>query len=392
MSKSSLQALREKGCKSNLVAYQIQNSLYPLLVRPDFYCIPSEHQTHMRWMQRLAFEGYHPEPSEFVDLKRKMRQKRGEIYNTVSSYSDQMGALIGDTLINTQKLKEVAHDMGFNGDDSMVHMWQDHAAADLFTKEFGGRICMFGSARLKEGSPEYSAAQWLSQAIVEGFAHPDGTSEQVVTGGGPGIMEAANRGATMGELKLLREMVMEEGKSKDQLEQAIMRFRSQIRSAGFRINLPFEAGVNRHLQFNLSIKNFGPRKQGLVGSSCGRSTVHTGKYVPREGRHPAFFVFKGGFGTLDETWEVLTLQQCGKMPITPTFIVGRDVCASLNATLDFMEQSGTIDPLDRRLLIFCDNEVEALQKYADFYKLELRQFPRVRELIENRVPSLAMAA
>jgi uncharacterized protein (TIGR00730 family) len=127
---------------------------------------------------------------------------------------------------------------------------------------------MFGSARTHAGDPDYELARRTARLLGEaGFA--------VITGGGPGTMEAANRGA--------RE--------------------AGVRSVGLNIELPFEQEMNPYVDLPLRFHYFFTRKVMFVRYAC------------------AFVVFPGGFGTLDELFEALTLIQTGKMRHFPVTLV-----------------------------------------------------------------------
>jgi uncharacterized protein (TIGR00730 family) len=135
--------------------------------------------------------------------------------------------------------------------------------------EIGPAVCVFGSARLTEESPEYQRSREVGQALGEaGFA--------VITGGGPGLMEAANRGAQdVGAL-----------------------------SIGLNIELPREQGLNPYVDLGIEFHYFFTRKLMFVRYS------------------DALVVFPGGFGTLDELFEVLTLIQTGKAIDHPVVLEG----------------------------------------------------------------------
>lgn len=134
----------------------------------------------------------------------------------------------------------------------------------------GPAVCVFGSARTSPGDTEYELARRAGQAIGEaGYA--------VITGGGPGTMEAANRGA--------RE--------------------AGVVSVGLNIELPEEQGLNPFVDLGIEFHYFFVRKLMFVRYS------------------QAFVCFPGGFGTLDETFEVLTLIQTGKAVDHPVIAVGR---------------------------------------------------------------------
>jgi len=186
-------------------------------------------------------------------------------------------------------------------------------------------------------------------------------------------MEAGNRGALTGSWRYYQQL-LESLKHADcnpeQIRQQIYNFRMQMQSIGARVKLPFEAGCNPHLQANLTIKSFLPRKLGIVSAASGRSISHH-KQFPNNwhNRRPATFCFEGGIGTNDELWEVMCLLQCHKMPKIPIFIVGKEIHQEIDNSLDRMERNGTIDPEDRKLAIFCDNEVQAIEEYLKYYNL-----------------------
>ena len=130
-------------------------------------------------------------------------------------------------------------------------------------------VAIFGSARLKEGHPYYALTEQIARKLSDsGFS--------VVSGGGPGIMEAANKGASAGKSP----------------------------SVGLNILLPFEAGGNGYQDVSLSFQHFFARKVMFV--------KHAGAYV----------VMPGGFGTLDELTEALTLIQTSKVRRIPVILVG----------------------------------------------------------------------
>jgi uncharacterized protein (TIGR00730 family) len=135
--------------------------------------------------------------------------------------------------------------------------------------EIGPAVCVFGSARLTEEAPEYHRSREMGRALGEaGFA--------VITGGGPGLMEAANRGAQdVGAL-----------------------------SVGLNIELPHEQGLNPYVDLGIEFHYFFTRKLMFVRYS------------------DALVVFPGGFGTLDELFEVLTLIQTGKAIDHPVVLEG----------------------------------------------------------------------
>ncbi len=137
--------------------------------------------------------------------------------------------------------------------------------------ELGAAISVFGSARIPPGDPMYETAVRLGAALV-------GAGYGVITGGGPGIMEAANKGA----------------------------FEAGGVSVGLGIELPFEQGLNRYVDLGINFRYFFVRKTMFV------------KYAQ------GFVVFPGGFGTLDELFEALTLVQTRKVTRFPILLMGTE--------------------------------------------------------------------
>jgi hypothetical protein len=158
----------------------------------------------------------------------------------------------------------------------------------------GPAISVFGSARTQRDHPEYAMAEDVGARLA-------GAGYAVITGGGPGIMEAANKGA----------------------------FEAGGTSVGLGIELPFEQGINDWVEIGVNFRYFFARKTCFVKYSNG------------------FVVFPGGFGTLDELFEALTLVQTQKVTRFPIVLVGRDYWAGLvdwiRNTLAVEEKIGTRD-------------------------------------------------
>jgi uncharacterized protein (TIGR00730 family) len=175
--------------------------------------------------------------------------------------------------------------------------------------DVGPAVSIFGSARVGRRNRYYGAARRLSAALArEGFA--------IITGGGPGIMEAANRGC-------------QEGGGL---------------SHGCNIELPFEQGLNEYVDLGMEFRYFFVRKTMFV------------KYA--EG----FVIFPGGFGTLDELFEALTLIQTGKVEHFPVVLFGRDYWAGLLAWIrDKPLYEEKISPEDLDLLLVTDSVEEAAE-------------------------------
>ncbi|HSH46161.1 MAG TPA: TIGR00730 family Rossman fold protein [Longimicrobiales bacterium] len=178
--------------------------------------------------------------------------------------------------------------------------------------ELGPAVSMFGSARLGPEDPMYELAEATARAFVRaGYA--------VITGGGPGIMEAANSGAT----------------------------RAGGESVGCNIELPFEQGMNAYVKTAVNFRYFFVRKTMFV------------KYA--EG----FVIFPGGFGTMDELFEALTLIQTGKVRNFPVVMVGREYWDGLLSWLrGTMLHEGKINAEDMDLILVTDDPDEVVQHIA----------------------------
>jgi uncharacterized protein (TIGR00730 family) len=190
--------------------------------------------------------------------------------------------------------------------------------------EVGAAVAVFGSARTPEADPMYQAARDLGRRLAEaGFA--------VVTGGGPGIMEAANRGARdAGGL-----------------------------SIGCNIELPREQAVNPYVDLAVNFRYFFCRKTMFVKYSEG------------------FVLFPGGFGTLDELFESLTLIQTGKIERFPVVLYGSAYWGGLVGWVrDQLLAGARIDPEDVRLLSLTDSTEEACRTLVDCYMNECWKAPR----------------
>ncbi|HET9673284.1 MAG TPA: TIGR00730 family Rossman fold protein [Gaiellaceae bacterium] len=176
-------------------------------------------------------------------------------------------------------------------------------------------VTLFGSARVHEGHPAYEAARTTGRLFAQ-------AGWSVITGGGPGVMEAANRGAKDGGGF----------------------------SVGFNIHLPHEQHANPYLDIGVTFDHFYARKVCFV--------------KPAEG----FVIFPGGFGTLDELFEALTLIQTDKVLDFPVVLFDSDFWAEL---IDFMRgellANGMISPEDVELLHVIDDPAEAVEIVNDCY-------------------------
>jgi uncharacterized protein (TIGR00730 family) len=177
-------------------------------------------------------------------------------------------------------------------------------------------VTIFGSARIGPEDPHYDAAMETARLLAKaGFA--------IITGAGPGIMEAANKGARLGG----------------------------GRSIGCNIELPFEQGANPYVDTLVNFRYFYVRKTMFIKYSV------------------AFIIFPGGFGTLDELFEALTLIQTGKIYRFPVILFGRYYWAGLLRWLQARVLSeGKISEGDLDLMLVTDDPMEAAQAVISAYK------------------------
>lgn len=172
----------------------------------------------------------------------------------------------------------------------------------------GPCITIFGSARLHEGDPDYERTREISGRIAKlGFT--------IMTGGGPGIMEAANRGA--------REV--------------------GGRTVGVNIELPFEQQPNPYLDRSIDIRYFFVRKVLMLKYSYG------------------FVIMPGGYGTLDEFFETMTLIQTKKIDKFPVVVMNQAYHTRLMEYIDTMIERGTLSSDDKKLFLYTDSIDEAVE-------------------------------
>lgn len=181
----------------------------------------------------------------------------------------------------------------------------------------GPCVSIFGSARTAEEDPYYKQTVDIAQMLTEqGFG--------IITGGGPGIMEAGNKGATLGNGK----------------------------SVGLNIDLPMEQGANVFIDKDklLEFDYFFVRKLMFM------------KYAQ------GFVIMPGGFGTMDELFEALTLIQTNKVSKFPVILVGKSFWQGLyDWLINSMLQQGNISEKDLDLFILTDDNDEVVQSIVDFY-------------------------
>jgi uncharacterized protein (TIGR00730 family) len=187
---------------------------------------------------------------------------------------------------------------------------QDELRAGFKTlSHIGKAVSIFGSARTPRDHPRYQAAREMARTLGHaGYA--------IITGGGPGIMEAANRGAT----------------------------EAGVPSVGLGIDLPNEQGVNQYVDVELDFHYFFARKVMFV------------RYAS------AFVVFPGGFGTLDELFEAATLRQTSKIRHFPIVLFGTEYWQGLvDWLMSAVAGAGNIVPEDAEWLLVTDSVDEVLR-------------------------------
>jgi uncharacterized protein (TIGR00730 family) len=184
-------------------------------------------------------------------------------------------------------------------------------------------VSVFGSARVRPGHPVYAQAQEIGRLLAQaGFA--------VVTGGGPGAMEAANRGAR----------------------------KAGGLSVGFNIELPHEQHENRFLDISVTFRHFYARKTMFVKAAEG------------------FVIFPGGFGTLDELFESLTLIQTGKVLHFPVVLVDSDYWRSLVEWIEGrLLREGMVSEDDLDLLLVTDDAEEAVERISECHRWRCAELP-----------------
>lgn len=197
----------------------------------------------------------------------------------------------------------------------------------------GPCITVFGSARFKEDHEYYKTAREFGKRIAEvGFT--------TMTGGGPGIMEAANRGA----------------------------YENGGMSVGCNIKLPFEQKANKYVNKSITFDHFFERKTLLIKYSY------------------AFICMPGGFGTMDEFFETLTLIQTKTITQFPIILFGKEFYKDLEELMGDMVKAQTINPEDLQLVLITDSVDEAMDHIRKYitgnYKIKSRK--RLWWLIEKR--------
>ena len=275
----------------------------------------------LRAAEKLAVEGV---------KRRQIEGHRDAGRDPTSKLPRQAGAVLVEDSIRSSTLPVTEDEKLLQGPapDDFTHTdpWRVLRITGEFIEGFdtlagtGRAVAVFGSARTGPNDSMYEAARDTSRRLAEaGFA--------IITGGGPGIMEAANRGA------------------KD----------ARGRSIGCNIELPFEQRPNPYLDVLINFRYFFVRKTMFVKYSM------------------AFVIFPGGFGTLDETFEALTLIQTGKIYQFPVVLFGS---AYWRGLLDWLRgtvaREGKISGSDLDLMSVTDDPKEVVKIVAAAYKAQMK--------------------
>lgn len=197
----------------------------------------------------------------------------------------------------------------------------------------GPCITVFGSARFEEDHKYYKASWEFGKRIAA-------MGMTTLTGGGPGVMEAANRGA----------------------------FENGGQSVGCNIKLPFEQHANPYVHHSLTLNYFFIRKVILVKYSY------------------AFIIMPGGFGTMDEFFETLTLVQTKTINDFPIVLYGKEYFQPLMDYIEFMAKEGTISPEDMKLVLLTDDMDQAMSHIKTYVQTnyQVKKRRRLWWLFEKR--------
>lgn len=199
-----------------------------------------------------------------------------------------------------------------NGNETRICVINEEFRQGIeFVEDIDRSVTCFGSARFHADSPHYKQAHRIAYRIAEELGYA------IITGGGPGIMEAANRGA----------------------------YDADGRSIGMTIKLPFEQSTSKYVKDEIPFYFFFTRKVTMTYSA------------------EAYLYFPGGFGTMDELFEILTLVQTKKIAHVPIILVGKAFWQPLD---NFIRQTlladhATISPEDLNLYTITDDEEEILE-------------------------------
>jgi hypothetical protein len=257
---------------------------------------------------------------------RKDRDKKPRVPRTTESAdSDRM--LRGPMLLRTDRTQGSTYDQrllesGADHDWKHADPWRVLRIQGEFVAGFDAlsdlpkAVTVYGSARTKEDAPEYGQAVDLAAKLVD-------QDYAVVTGGGPGIMEAANRGA----------------------------YEAGGLSVGLGIELPFEQGLNKYVDLGINFRYFFARKTMFL------------KYSQ------AFVCLPGGMGTMDELFEMLCMVQTGKVTNYPIVLIGTEYWSGLVEWMaNTLVAEGYINPQDMDLFLLTDSVDEAVEHIVAAHK------------------------
>lgn len=257
---------------------------------------------------------------------RKDRNGKPRVPRTTES-ADSDRKLRGPMLLRTDRTQGSTYDQrllesGADHDWKHADPWRVLRIQGEFVAGFDAlsdlpkAVTVYGSARTKEDAPEYGQAVDLAAKLVD-------QDYAVVTGGGPGIMEAANRGA----------------------------YEAGGLSVGLGIELPFEQGLNKYVDLGINFRYFFARKTMFL------------KYSQ------AFVCLPGGMGTMDELFEMLCMVQTGKVTNYPIVLIGTEYWSPL---VDWMANTlvadGYINPQDMGLFLLTDSVDEAVEHIVAAHK------------------------
>ncbi|MHA2788653.1 LOG family protein [Corynebacterium sp. S7] len=249
---------------------------------------------------------------EITPRPEKDRLLRGPLL--VRSHDEQEGGSTFD-----QRLLELGADHDWKHADPwrILRIQSEFVSGFDALTELSKAVTVFGSARLGEGTPEYALACELGEALAKsGYA--------VITGGGPGLMEGPNRGA----------------------------YEAGGMSVGLGIELPHEQSLNAWVDLGLNFRYFFVRKTMFL------------KYSQ------AFVTLPGGFGTLDELFEVLCMVQTGKVTNYPIVLMGTEFWSGLIDWISSqLKARGLISPKDMDLFLVTDSVDEAVAHIIDAHKV-----------------------
>ena len=269
----------------------------------------------MPWLSRNAVDPIHSHPMAYDTGNPELDATITELVAAASANDN--ADLISEIITTALKLHR---DGAPRGDLKLVNtaLKEMRYSMLVFSRHSEPKVTMYGSARLTPDNPEYQLAERFAKIMA-------GRDWGVITGAGPGIMEAGNRGA------------------------------GPESSYGVNIRLPFEADANGFIDPDriVNFKYFFTRKLGFVKESH------------------AFALFPGGFGTLDESFELLTLIQTGKSDMHPIVLLETEGAGYWEPIVDFCQnvliEQGLIGPEDMNLFMLLNDPEEAADVICRFY-------------------------